>query len=205
MTLFLALLLVTVTPADSTTHYYAHRDVDALRTLLDDAETREQALLYRYRLYPLTQEERYLDDLPDDLPDGTARELALLSGLWGYRAAESSIFRAVRFGQNAESLLKRAAALAPDDPLVLLIEGQSLLFKPRIVGGDSEEALRRFQQLRDRLTSGEGDTLDVLEADLWIWYANKKLGHPEADVIRERLLRQSLPPLYREFLNAPVR
>lgn len=205
MTFLLALLLFTVTPADSTTHYYAHRDVDALRTLLEDAETREQALLYRYRLYPLTQDERYLKELPEDLPDGTARELALLSGLWGYRAAESAIFRAVRFGQHAESLLQRATTLAPDDPLVLLIEGQSLLFKPRIVGGDSEEALRRFEQLRETLASEDGDALAVLEADLWIWYANKKLGRAEADVLRERLLRQPLPPLYREFLSAPVR
>lgn len=202
MTLLLAFLLMT-SDADSTQAYYAEKNVEALHVLLRDTADRETALLCRYRLYPLTEDEAYLQDLPTDLEQPTARELALLAGLWGYRVREASVLRVPRYGTRSQNLLERARALDPDDPYVLLIEGQSLLFRPRLFGGDTEAALRRFERLRAALPCPAACGITRMEADLWIWYALKKLDHEHAPDLRDALLAQNPPPLYREFLQDP--
>ncbi|ARA92404.1 hypothetical protein AWN76_003960 [Rhodothermaceae bacterium RA] len=209
MTLLLALMIAAAgsgpdpSVGDSARVLYAHKDVAALERLLAAAPTRADALLCRYRLYPLHRQERYLADLPADLPDGTARERALLAGLWGYRAGNASLYHAIRFGRRAEQLLAAAHALDPDDPFLLLIEGQSLLFKPRIAGGDARAALDRFRRLQEVIRRRPDEGIDPLEVEVWIWYTLNRLEDDAAPALRARLLAQDLPPLFREFLLDP--
>lgn len=201
----LALLLATLlfTVPDSTQTYYAARDVDALEQHCGDASDRETALLCRYRLYPLTEDDAYLRDLPEHIEGATARELALLSGLWGYRAARSSLPGMIRYGRRSERLLKAAKALDPDEPFVLLIEGQSLIFRPAVVGGDDRAALDCFERLEALVHAAGDPAISDLEASLWRWYALDKMDDPRAAPLRERLLAQAPPPLYRQFLLDP--
>lgn len=203
----IASLLTVVLPLmsfmDSTQTYYAQQDAEALEALHRQAETRFEDLLCRYRLYPLTEDEALLDDLPSDLADGSAQELALLSGLWGYQAAQTSLFRAVRHGRHAERLIDAAKAKDPDDPFVLLIEGQSFLFKPAVAGGDDETALKRFNQLRDVLQATATSAISMMEAEIWRWYALHQLGMNNARIVRDRLLAEDPAPLYRQFLEDP--
>ena len=190
-------------PADSTLVFYGEQDVHALQRLLKSSDDRALDLLCRYRLYPLTEDRAYLEDLPADLDDATARELALLSGLWGYRVLETSIFSAPKYGLRASRLLEAAKALDPEDPFVLLIDGQSLLFRPALFGGDPRAALDRFYQLREVLAQRPGAGISRLEAELWIWYALEKLDARQASALRNELLAQNPPPLFRSFLMDP--
>jgi hypothetical protein len=188
----------------STQTYYAQQNADALERLMQEADSRFEELLCRYRLYPLTENEALLEDLPERLEDGTARELALLSGLWGYRAARASLFSAIQHGRRAEQLLEAAKAKDPNDPFVLLVEGQSLIFKPAIAGRDEEAALHRFSQLRDVLQRVDANIgISRMEAELWRWYALHRLGIDRAPQVREQLLAVNPPPLYRQFLQDP--
>lgn len=196
------LTLVTLTP-DSTQLYYATRNVSALERACAEAPDRSMELLCRYRLYPLTEDERYLDDLPDELDDASARELALLAGLWGYRAARASFPSVIRHGMRASRLMEAAQALDPTDPYVLLIDGQSLLFRPRFAGGDREAALQVFRRLVGSVAAHPDAGISPMEAQLWIWYALDRLGRPEAAALKQRLLGQDPPPLYRQFLIDP--
>ena len=195
--------------ADSTQIHYAQKDARALRQLLRKADTRAERLLCRYRLYPLTEDERHLEDLPDDLgTKAAARELALLAGLWGYRAAEASVFDAMRAGRRSMHLLERAREKDADDPFVLLVAGQSLLFRPALAGGSDEAALHRFQRLRDVLDGRATANAAVsrIEAALWTWYALREADRAEqARTLHQQLAARDLPPLYREFLQHPPR
>lgn len=197
--LFAAFLSV----ADSAQTYYAEKDARSLEALLNRSEDRAEEYLCRYRLYPLTEDETLLEDLPTGLEDGSAPELALLAGLWGYRAARASSVRAVVFGRRSHRLLNKAREKNPLNPHVLLIEGQSLLFRPAIFGGDPERALERFRQLRGVLENNSDSGIARMEAELWIWYVLHKLGSSDAEPMREQLLAQDPPPLYREFLTSP--
>lgn len=204
--LFLTLTMLSVdsTFTAATQTHYAQQDASALQHLLKDADTRFEELLCRYRLYPLTERGSLLRDLPTQLEDGSARELALLSGLWGYRAARASLFAAIQYGQRSQHLLEAAKGNDPDDPFVLLVEGQSLIFKPRIAGRDEEAALDRFERLCEmlqRLPSGMG--ISVMEAELWRWYALHRLKIDRAPTLRDELLAAGPPPLYRQFLQDP--
>jgi hypothetical protein len=190
---------------DSTQTHYAQKNVEALRQLLRNADTRARRLLCRYRLYPLTEDARYLEGLPEDPPkNATARELALLAGLWGYRAAEASVFGVMQAGRRSTNLLDAARAEDPDDPFVLLVEGQSLLFRPALAGGSDEKALRRFRRLRDALDERPDAAIAPTEAALWTWYALRETDRPDAaDALHQKLTARDLPPLYREFLKHP--
>lgn len=181
---------------------YAHQEADTLRTLLAEADSRADSLLVRYRLYPLTEDASVLDGLPSDLPDGSARERALLSGLWSYRAGEASVFRTVQYGRRSASILERAKAQDADDPYVLLIEGQSLLFRPAIAGRDVEAAADCFDRLATQGASTVG--IPAMEAQVWRWLALKEAGETAAArTLREQLLNRDPPPLYRQFMNDP--
>ena len=158
--------------------YYARKDAAALQALCrretDHGTFDEADLLCRYRLYPLTKDEAHLTDIPADLKSGSARTRALLSGLWGYRAARAPLHRMMKYGQRAERLIESARALDPDDPYVLLIEGQALLFKPSFVGGDKEAALGQFRRLRVAVERDPECGISAFEAELWAWYALQK-------------------------------
>lgn len=203
----LALLLsatAMVSFADSTQHYYATRDVANLAALCAQYSGQPVEWLCRYRLYPLTEDETYLEDLPTDADAfDSPQTLALISGLWGYRTAKASIFSVAKFGRRSNTFMERAKELDPNDPFVLLIEGQSLLFRPNIVGGDKKEALERFRTLQRILPTCSDRGISALEADLWVWYALKRLDDPSASQLKRELLDQQPPPLYAAFIADP--
>ncbi|MEL6771802.1 MAG: hypothetical protein AAFP18_12115 [Bacteroidota bacterium] len=191
------------TYSDSLATFYGSRDVTAMKRLYQDAATVEQRLLARYRLFPITQDGTYLDDLPDADEAESARELALLSALWAYRVANAPPWKVPTYGRRSEALLDRAKALDDDDPYVLLVDGQALLYKPSIFGGDVNAALVRFRHLRRVLPQHPHTGIPRVEADVWAWYAMHKLGHDAADGLREQLLAEQPPVLFRQFLTDP--
>jgi hypothetical protein len=197
------LVLVTTSFADTANSFYAQKDVDGLNRHCESATSREESLLCAYRLYPLTDDDALLRDLPSSLESASARELALLSGLWGYRTAGASFPNVIRYGRNAEAALREARRIDPDDPFVLLVEGQSLMFKPRIAGGDRRRALEVFNRLTAVRERSSPSPVDPVEAQVWVWYAHHRLNHEDSDAMRTRLLAASPPPLYREFLMSP--
>jgi len=205
--ILLATLLMPTPFADSLQQAYATQDAETVRSLLKTAETQEQVWMARYRLYPLTEEEDVLSPIPsdpDDVEEPTARTLALLSGLWAYRAGETNIFNAVRYGRRSMNFLEAAQKLDRDDPYVLLVEGQSLMFRPSIAGKDVPQAAERFQRLVEVLQERDADGVAVTEAHTWLWLALKECGRQhEASVLHDRLLADSPAPLYRQFLEDP--
>jgi len=181
---------------------YAQQDTEALRTLLDQASAQEDSFLVRYRLYPLTEDASLLEDLPSDLNHGTAREYALLSGLWSYKAGEASLLHVIQYGRRSKKLLDEATSRDPGDPYVLLVQGQSLLFRPAIAGRDPAAAAARFEELATHVDSVSG--ISELEANVWCWLALQEAGQSQrAATLHEDLLQQDLPPLYRQFLEDP--
>jgi len=203
--LYICLLAVSLSPfAQTVQDAYAQEDAGRLRALLERAESRADSLLVRYRLYPLTENEAVLEDLPETLPDGSARELALLSGLWAYRAGEASIFSAVSYGRRSSRLLEAAKRADPDAPYVLLVEGQSLLFRPAIAGRDAEAAARRFDRLAALVQDAPQYGIAPMEARSWRWLALREAGHSEtADALHDTLRAENPAPLYRKFLQTP--
>lgn len=203
--LFASLLTILPAPVDSTQALYAHGRADALARHCAAAETERDDLLCRYRLYPLTEDASLLADLPDAPRTVTAETAALLSGLWGYRAARSSMVGMMRHGLRSQKLLDRALAADADHPFALLVAGQASLFKPAFAGGSAERALAHFEELERRLSEAPYEPISVLEARVWRWLALDVLGRPEAGSMRAALLSEDLPPLYREFVLDPPR
>ena len=199
------LLIALLSPfADSVQTLYAQQDAEGLHRLLEQADTREQEWLVRYRLFPLTEDAGVVEDIPSELPDGSARELALLSGLWAYRAGTVSFIQAFRYGRRSARLLDAARAQDPVDPYVLLVRGQSLLFRPAIAGRDAQEAAQAFQRLTGVLRTTQDAGISTTEARAWRWLALRECGEQaEAEALHETLLTQNLPSLYRQFLTDP--
>lgn len=193
--------------ARSVQHAYAHENTDALRNLLAQAETLEQELLARYRLYPLTEEASVVEGIPDEVENQPPRTVAILSGLWAYRAGEASLFGAMRYGRRSVNLLEDAKERAPHDPYVLLVEGQSLLFRPAIAGRDVEGAADRFRTLVEILESdaaADGPGITVTEAKIWLWLALRNDDQSDAaQSLYDALVASDLEPLYRQFLDDP--
>jgi hypothetical protein len=188
---------------DSLTHYYARRQPAAIARLLQRAQTREERLLCSYRLYPLTRDEALVADIPAASGAGTAREAALIAAMWAFRASEAPLWRLPTFGRRIEHALARARRLDPDDPYVLLVEGQGLLYKPAVFGGDPAAARARFERLRSVLARRPPAGIHPFEAEVWIWMALRRTGSPAAEPLRRRLLAQAPPPLFRQFLLDP--
>ena len=196
-------VLVGSSRADSVQHFYAQADAEALRAICRTVDSVYEDLLCRYRLYPLTADAALLDDLPTELEGAGAREMAILAGLWGYRATSGSILSKIRSGRKASRWLSEAKALAADEPFVLLIEGQSFLFRPAIFGGDDHRALEVFRKLQRSLDSTGTADITPLEADLWIWFTLTRLEDPAALTVRESIERRNPPPLFADFLANP--
>lgn len=192
-----------VAPLDSLAHYYAAQDADAVARLLAGARTREERLLCRYRLYPLTRDESLVADIPSVEGVRSAREAALIAGLWGFRAAQASPLRLPTYGRRSEGALNHARRLDPDDPYVLLIEGQSLLYKPALFGGDPRAAQGRFERLRDLIRGRRVAGMDPIEPEVWVWMALRRQRSSQAEPLRRRLLARNPPPLFRQFLTDP--
>jgi hypothetical protein len=202
--LFLFFLTLPVPFPDQVQDAYAQRDADRLRALLAEADSRADSLLVRYRLYPLSENADLLTPLPKKLDDGSAREWALLSGLWSYRAGEASLFSAVTYGRRSANLLETAQTLDADDPYVLLIGGQSLLFRPAIAGKDAAAAAERFSRLADLAEQGRTAGIPPIEARVWKWVALREDGQDAAAAsLYDRLRAQAPAPLYAQFLDDP--
>jgi hypothetical protein len=205
--LLLCCVLAALAPssfAQETQAAYAQQDADALRALMERADSRADSLLVRYRLYPLTEDEAVLADLPEALPSGSAHELALLSGLWAYRAGEASVFRVVQYGRRSTDFLEAAKAQDADAPYVLLVESQSLLFRPSIAGRDPDAAADRLRRLTQQLDDHPPVGIARAEAQTWHWLALREADRDEeARRLHDQLMARDLPPLYEEFLQNP--
>ena len=192
------------TVRDSLTVYYARQDTARVERLYQRrAQTREERLLCLYRLYPMTLDRGYLRDIPSDASVSSARELALIAAMWAYRASSGPAYRLPIDGRRSERILGRALALDPDDPYALLVRGQSLYFKPRIFGGDVDEARRTFEQLQTVLARRTVPGLHPFEADVWIWMCVRRQNVAQGTALRRQLLARRPPPLFRSFLLDP--
>jgi len=195
--------------ADSLQEAYAAQSVDTVRGLLDRASTPTHTWMARYRLYPLTEEENVLGDPPsdpDDLDAPDATQLALLSGIWAYKAGETNMFNAIRYGRRSVDFLEAARAADPNNPYVLLVGGQSFLFRPSIAGKDVPKAVDRFERLVEVLETvpDEVPGISLTEARTWLWLALREDGQSgRADAMHEAVLADGPAPLYRKFLDDP--
>lgn len=203
----LFLVLATVASAssvvDSLTYYYAQHNVVAIERLHRNADTPLERLLCSYRLFPLTNNERWLENLPEEDELSSARALALLAAHWGFKAQRGPAWRLPTYGRRSEEILRRAQSIDPNEPYALLVDGQSLYYKPGLFGGDVEEARRRFEQLRNALYRNPAPGIHRFEPEVWIWMCLRKLESSGADQLRTSLLNQHPPPLFRHFLTNP--
>ena len=185
---------------------YADQDTSGVERVCAGAAGAEERLLCRYRLYPMTLDAAYLADIPEP-SSATARERALLAALWAYRTTAAPAWRVPAYGIRSDRLLDEARALDPADPYVLLVQGQGLLYKPRLFGGDPQAALRTFRRLRDSLAQAahpaDRSGVSLWEADIWVWMALRTLSPDSAERERARLLAAAPPPLFRQFLIDP--
>lgn len=188
---------------DSLTHYYVQQDADGVARVCRRVQTQEDRLLCRYRLYPLTQDQVYLDAIPSETGVTRARELALIAALWGYRAATAPALRLPTYGRRSERILGHALARDPDEPYALLIRGQTLYYKPRAFGGDVAEARRTFERLRTVLARRVVPGLHPFEAEVWIWMAVRRQNAADGARLQRVLLARRPPPLFRQFLVSP--
>lgn len=192
------------TVRDSLTYYYARRDTSAIERLYRrKARTREDRLLCLYRLFPMTLDGRYLDAIPSEEGVRTARELALISALWAYRTANAPAWRVPTYGRRSERILGLALDRDADDPYALLVRGQGLLYKPRVFGGDPAAAQRTFERLRQVLGRRSAPGLHPFEAEIWVWMAVRTQDAARGEALKRRLLAQSPPPMFRQFLVDP--
>lgn len=204
MVLLVLLATITAPFAQATQTAYAQQDAERLRSLFERASSRSDSLLVRYRLYPLTEDESVLEGIPSSLSEGSARELALLSGLWAYRAGEASFFSVIQYGRRSTNLLEQAKARAPAAPFVLLVEGQSLLFRPAIAGKDPAAAAEEFAALAKTVEENTIPGITKTEAQVWRWLALTEADQLQtANALRARLLNRDLAPLYEQFLKDP--
>ena len=189
---------------DSLSFYYARQDTFAVdRLYRREARTLRDRLLCRYRLFPMTLDDGYLDDIPSDKGLTSSRDLALVSALWAYKAANSSKIHLPTYGRRSERILKRALELDPDEPYALLVKGQSLYYKPSWFGGDVAEAKRTFEQLREVLAQRRVPGIHPFEAEVWIWMSVRRLDAEQGRALQRRLLARRPPPLFRQFLVDP--
>jgi len=195
--------------AESLQEAYAAQSADTVRQLLDEASTPTQEWMARYRLYPLTEDESALGDPPSDpkdLSDSSPTKLALLSGIWAYKAGETNMFNAIRYGRRSVDFLEEARKSDANNPYVLLVGGQSFLFRPSIAGKDVPKAIDRFEQLVGILRE-DPDTapgISLTEAQTWLWLALREDGQSgRADAMHQEVIAASPAPLYQQFLNDP--
>ena len=192
------------TVRDSLTYYYARQDTSGVERLYrTKARTRQDRLLCLYRLYPMTMDARWIADIPSEQGVTSARELALISALWAYRAASGPAWRLPTYGRRSERILERALAADPREPYALLVKGQGLFYKPAVFGGDVDQARQTFEQLRSRLARGGVPGLHPFEAEVWIWMAVRRQDAGAGAQLQRRLLARRPPRIFRQFLIDP--
>jgi hypothetical protein len=181
---------------------FAQDDTTELHRLYIESTTVADSLMALYRLVPLTGDLSLLEHIPDKLEqDAGARELALLSAMWGFRAQAAGLFKKPKYGGRSIRLLEAAERKAPDDPWVQLVAGQSYLYRPGILGGGTDAAMPRFQALVDRLSRAPQCGLPLIEARIWIWTTLEKDDSDGAESLRLELLATDPAPHYRARLD----
>jgi tetratricopeptide (TPR) repeat protein len=80
-----------------------------------------------------------------ELKDDFAEGYALLSSLLGNKIALNPLL-GMTLGMRSGSLLKKAFDLAPENPRISLIAGQSAYYTPKMFGGGKEKALRHIEK-----------------------------------------------------------
>ena len=189
---------------DSLTYYYARQDTSGVdRLYRRQARTRLDRLLCLYRLFPMTLDEGYLADIPPDQGVRSARELALISAMWAYKAANGPAWSLPTWGRRSERILNEALRRDPDEPYALLVKGQGLYYKPRIFGGDVAEAQRTFERLRQVLARRPAPGIHPFEAEVWIWMSVRKQDRARGAALGRRLLAGNPPRMFRQFLLSP--
>ncbi|MDT0633294.1 hypothetical protein RQM47_13270 [Rubrivirga sp. S365] len=194
----------TVSVQDSLTYYYARQDTSGVdRLYRRGARTQLDRLLCLYRLFPMTLDEGYLDEIPASEGVRSARELALISALWAYKAASGPKWALPARGRRSERILNEALRLDSDEPYALLVKGQGLYYKPRIFGGNVAEAQRTFERLRQVLARRPTPGIHPFEAEVWIWMAVRKQDAAQGAALGRRLLAGDPPRMFRQFLVDP--
>ena len=189
---------------DSLTYYYARQDTSGVdRLYRRRARTRLDRLLCLYRLFPMTLDEGYLAEIPSDEGVRSARELALISAMWAYKAANGPAWSLPTWGRRSERILNEALRRDPDEPYALLVKGQGLYYKPKIFGGDVAEAQRTFERLRQVLARRQAPGIHPFEAEVWIWMAVRKQDPAQGAALGRRLLARNPPRMFRQFLIDP--
>jgi hypothetical protein len=192
------------TVRDSLTYYYARRDIAAIDRLYHRrARTREERLLCRYRLFALTRDDAYLADIPTETSTQSARELSLIAALWAFRASNAPVTRLPTYGRRSERILNQALARDAEEPYALLVKGQSLLYKPRMFGGNTAEAQQTFERLRTVLARRSAPGIHPFEVEIWIWMCVRKQNETQGEALKQRLLARRPLPLFRQFLLSP--
>ncbi len=170
--------------------------------LYRQAPARTDSLLALYRLTSLDPDQSLLKDLPDELDrDASPRELAWLSALWGFRAQQAGLLTKPKYGAASIRLIEQAERLAPDDPWVTLVGGQSRLYRPGILGGSAEAALERFEKAVVMLQREPICGLSELEARIWVWMALAHSDDPTAESVKSAILAEELPPRFQIWLE----
>ena len=189
---------------DSLTYYYARQDTSGVdRLYRRRARTRLDRLLCLYRLFPMTLDEGYLADIPSEANVRSARELALISAMWAYKAANGPVWSLPTWGRRSDRILNEALRRDPDEPYALLVKGQGLYYKPRVFGGDPAEAQRTFERLRQVLARRPAPGIHPFEAEVWIWMAVRKQDPARGAALGRRLLARNPPRMFRQFLIDP--
>jgi len=171
-----------IEPAE--TAYHAG-DLQSLRTLAaragDNADAYQRAFI-RYREALLAIEAGAGDDqvrstidlglaiLQADTP-AWPRARALQAALYGLRIPYTTM-GGMRLGPKASGTLEPALEAAPDDPVVLLIEGISEYRTPGLFGGDKERATELFRRvLAAHADADEADAVCWGETDARLYLA----------------------------------
>jgi hypothetical protein len=188
--------------AEKVLRRYTSADTDGLKRLHARAANNEEELLCRFRLYPVLRDETYLKDVPDPVT-GSARELALIAGLWAYKTAVAPAWRVPGYGKRSEMMLRAARQADPDDPYVLLVRGQGQLYKPKLMGGDAKAAVATFENLRGVLEGTDMPMgLSIWEAKTFAWLARCQTDKQAAAAERERLLAEEPPKAFELLLKS---
>jgi hypothetical protein len=114
---------------------------------------------------------------------------------------EGGVFSGMKYAGRWNELLHRALAMSPHDAFVRLVHAQSVFYMPGFIGGGKKRAVRFFERLRDELERDPQCGVSTLELDVWIAHGLSEVGDPNADRMRDELLRLDLPPLLREVLQ----
>lgn len=106
-------------------YYFSREDKDKAKEFVDDGVLHLEKAI----------------ELKDDFAEG----YALLSSLLGNKIALNPLL-GMTLGMKSGSLLNKAFDLAPENPRISLIAGQSAYYTPKMFGGGKEKALRHIQK-----------------------------------------------------------